>query len=330
MAAEASLLKLIYGTTKIHAMNIAGLDLNLLRVFDAVYRERNATRAARRVGLSQPAVSNALSRLRAQLGDELFRRAPEGLRPTPRADALAAPVRAALAMLEEALDGPEFRPAETRRSFRVASVDYGITVLLPRVAARLARDAPGARVIVEPSAGRTLDLLDEGEVDVGLLIREAPPERFGQEPLLRDGYVVLMRGDHPLADGPLSLAAYASAEHLLMSPTGEARGLIDQRLAKLGLARRVAMVIPLFALAPPILAATDMIHTCPQRIARIFGEAFGLAIKPLPLEGPHGVGAVSMLWRRRLGETPATDWFRGVLREEAAQLTAEAEAAAED
>ncbi|MEL6280521.1 MAG: LysR family transcriptional regulator [Pseudomonadota bacterium] len=301
-------------------MNTAGLDLNLLRVFDAVYRERNATRAARRVGLSQPAVSNALSRLRAQLGDELFHRAPEGLRPTARADALAEPVRAALGLIEDALEGPEFLPALTRRTFRVASVDYAVAVLMPRVAARLAREAPNSRLVVLPSIGRTLDLLDDGEIDVGLLIRSAPPERFEAEPILRDEYVVVMRPTHPLAEAEMTLAAYAEWPHLLMSPTAEVRGVVDERLAKQGLTRRVAMVVTQFPSAPPILEATDMIHTCPRRIADIYAKRFGLAIRPTPFDTHRGAGPVSMIWRRRLGESAATSWFRKILLEEAATV----------
>ncbi len=303
-------------------MNIEGLDLNLLRVFDAVYRERNATRAARRIGLSQPAVSNALSRLRAQIRDPLFHRAPEGLRPTARADALAEPVRCALALLEEALDGPEFRPAETRREFRVAAVDYAAAVLLPRVVRRLADEAPGARLIVRPSIGRTLDLLDEGEVDVGLLIRSAPPERFEAEPLMRDSYVAVMRPDHPLASRPLDIAAFAQARHLLMSPTLETRGSMDAALAKHGATRQVAMVVTHFALAPPQLLASDMIHTCPSRIYDVYGRRFGLVAKPLPFPPLPGVGVVSMLWRGRPGEGAAAGWFRALLRAEAADLGA--------
>lgn len=300
-------------------MNISGLDLNLLRVFDAVHRERNATRAARRVGLSQPAVSNALSRLRSQLGDPLFQRAPEGLRPTARADALAGPVRDALALLEDALDGPGFEPARTRRTFRVAAVDYAVAVLLPRVARRLAAEAPHALLQVRPSIGGTLEMLDEGEVDVGLLIRSAPPERFDAARLMRDRYVVMMRPDHPLAAAPLDVEAYAGARHLLVSPSNEARGIMDTALARLGATRTVAMVVSQFALAPPLLLSSDLILTCPGRIAAIYGRAFGLAIRKAPFP-PDGAGAVSMIWRRRLGEGPAPSWFRGLLAEEAAGL----------
>lgn len=323
MGAASAFLKWICLTPKITLMNISGLDLNLLRVFDAVYRERNATRAARRVGLSQPAVSNALSRLRAQIGDDLFRRAPEGLRPTPRADALAEPVCAALSLLADALEGPEFDPAQTRRVFRVASVDFPIAVLMPRIAARMTQEAPHARLVVQPSVGRTLDLLDEGEIDVGLLIREAPPERFGAEPLFPNDYVVAMRADHPLAERELTLAAYVDWPHLLMSPTGEDRGVVDDLLARHGLSRRVAMVIPQFAVAPPILTATDMIHTVSRRIAELYGAPMGLVWKPFPLSPYRGAGRISMLWRRRLGETAATDWLRTLIREEAHALQSE-------
>ncbi|MEO1291212.1 MAG: LysR family transcriptional regulator [Pseudomonadota bacterium] len=296
-------------------MNISGLDLNLLRVFDAVYRDRNATKAARRIGLSQPAVSNALSRLRTQLNDQLFQRAPEGLRPTPRADALAGPIRAALALLEEAIEGPEFLPAQTRRIFRIAAVDYATTSFLPHVAARVASEAPKARLLIRPSLGSTLDHLDDGTADLGLFIRDAPPERFEVEHLHSVDFVVVRRADHPVPPGALDLEAYLAYPHVLASPQGDMSGSVDTILSRKGLTRRVALVVSEYALAPPFVSGTDMLHTCPAPFAELYARPMGLVVEALPLEERPALGRLSMVWHRRLGATMAGEWLRGLVRE---------------
>lgn len=298
-------------------MNLRRLDLNLLLVFDAVMAERNVTRAAERVGLSQPALSNALTRLRGHLNDELFVRGPDGMRPTPRALELAAPIHEALASLEQALDPARFDPATSTRTFRVATNDYVATVLLPPLAARLGRAAPQVDLRVVPLGGRMYDLLDAQEVDFGCTSVGELPERFEACEIVEDSYVVLMRPDHRLAEGRLTLQAYARATHLLVTPRGDPRGFVDTALAQRGLTRRLGLTVNQFAAAPAIVAATDMIATIPKRAADLFGPPFGLAQKPCPVPPPREMTVVSLVWNRRLARHPAFVWFADQMREAA-------------
>jgi DNA-binding transcriptional LysR family regulator len=290
-------------------MNLRSLDLNLLLVFDAVMAERNVTRAADKVGLSQPALSNALTRLRGHLKDELFIRSPEGMRPTPRALELAAPIHEALASLEQALDPARFDPESSSRMFRIATNDYVATVLMPPLMTHLAEVAPSIDVRIVPLAGRMHELLDAQEVDFGCTSVGELPERFEARELLEDSYVVLMRPDHMLAEGRMTLQAYARATHILVTPRGDPRGFVDTALAQRGLTRRVGLTVNQFAAAPAIVATTDMIATIPKRAADLFGPPFGLVQKPCPVPAPREMTVVSLVWNRRLAKHPAFVWF---------------------
>lgn len=296
-------------------MNLRSLDLNLLLVFDAVMAERNVTRAADRVGLSQPALSNALTRLRGHLKDELFVRSPEGMRPTPRALELAAPIHEALASLEQALDPALFDPERSTRTFRIATNDYVASVLVPPLMARLGRIAPGIDLRIVPLGGRMHELLDSQEVDFGCTSVGELPDRFEAREIVEDSYVVLMRPDHPLSEGRMTLQAFAKASHILVTPRGDPRGFVDTALAQRGLTRRIGLTVNQFAAAPAIVAATDMIATIPKRAADLFGPPFGLAQKPCPVPAPRDMTVVSLVWNRRLARHPAFVWFADQLAE---------------
>lgn len=290
-------------------MNLRSLDLNLLLAFDAVMAERNVTRAAERVGLSQPALSNALTRLRGHLKDDLFIRSPEGMRPTPRALELATPIHEALASLEHALDPVRFDPMESTRTFRMATNDYVAAVLMPAVMKRLARVAPNVDVRLLPIGGRMLEVLDTQEADFGCTSVGELPDRFEAREIVEDSYVVLLRSDHPLAEARMTLQAYAKATHILVTPRGDPRGFVDTALAQRGLTRRLGLTVNQFAAAPAIVAATDMIATIPKRAADLFGPPFGLIQRPCPVPAPRDMTVVSLVWNRRLGKHPAFSWF---------------------
>jgi DNA-binding transcriptional LysR family regulator len=306
-------LKLIVYMSNITSMNLASLDLNLLLVFDAIMQERHVTRAGDRIGLSQPAMSNALNRLRHHLKDELFVRASDGMRPTARALELAAPVRGALQDLEMALDPAEFDPLTAVRQFSIGTNDYAVSILMPAVSARLQTEAPGVSLRLLPSAGRTFEMLDAQEIDFGLSAFDTLPERFGALPLIDDTYVLMMRRGHPLATGDLDLATYAGARHMLMSPRGDAHGFVDNALAESGLTRRIAITINSFSSAPMLLAATDLILTSPRKIADRFAPLYGLATRPAPFTGPREFSTATLIWHQRLASHPAFAWFRGFL-----------------
>ncbi len=196
MGGRGKLLKLIFLNSDIHIMNLAGIDLNLLIVFDAVMGERSATRAGRKIGMSQPAVSNALNRLRHHLRDDLFVRGPEGMRPTARALELELPIRSALAEIEDALDPVAFDPSTAQRTFTIATADYMAITLLPYVASYITAETPGVNVHTIPIEGRLYERLDHQEADYGLMPLGDIPERFGRLRLAHDHFICMMRSDH--------------------------------------------------------------------------------------------------------------------------------------
>ncbi len=302
-------------------MNLRSLDLNLLVVFDAVMEARNTRRAGEKIGLSQPAVSNALSRLRGHLKDDLFVRGVGGLRPTERALELSGPIKQALNELEAAFDATPFSPDSAHRSFAIGTNDYVVTVFLPVLMARLEAQAPGIDLRIRPSAGRSFEMLDAQEIDLAIAAFDPIPERFDSRLLLDEPYVCMMRAGHPLAAGDdLSLDAYTGARHLLVTPRGDETGFIDTQLARLGRTRRIALTINNFSSVPPILSATDLIATLPRAIACTFRDQWDLKPMPLPLERFDGFGHPTMIWHRRLGRHPAHDWLRKVICETAAEV----------
>jgi DNA-binding transcriptional LysR family regulator len=296
-------------------MNLAGFDLNLLLVFDAIMRERHVTRAGARIGMSQPAMSNALNRLRHHLKDELFVRTADGMRPTPRATELAGPVRDALETLEVTLDTAQFNPATAQRSFAIGGNDYAVATLMAVVMQQLEREAPGVTLRLVPSAGRTLEMLDTQEIDFGLSAFGDIPERFGSTALIEDCYVLMMRKGHPLAKGKLSLERYAKARHLLVSPRGDAVGFVDKALATHGLTRQIAITINNFTAAPALLAGSDLIMAGPKRIAETYAPLYGLVTREAPFSGPREFASAVLVWHRRFANHPAHTWFREMLTE---------------
>lgn len=291
-------------------MNLAGIDLNLMLVFDAVMAERHVTKAGTKIGLSQPAVSNALNRLRYHLKDELFIRGPEGMRPTPRAEELAAPIRTALSELETALDPAVFDPATARRTFHIATSDYVVAVLIAPLMKHLSRHAPGIDLRLLPSAGRIPEMLDAQDIDYAISAFGPMPERFEKLRLFETDYVCLMREGHPLSTQPMTVKTYAEADHVLVTPRGDAVGFVDEVLAEKGLSRRVALTINQFAVAPAVVANSDLILTLPSRIADVYAVPFKLILQPCPLPAPPSYGNSTMIWHHKLAQHPAHLWFR--------------------
>ena len=297
-------------------MNLAAVDLNLLVALDALLSERSVTRAARRIGLSQPATSHALGRLRDLLGDPLLVRVGGGMALTPRGEALAEPTRAALDAASRVL-APRgaFDPAAETRPLRLAGADFTQVDILPRLCARLAEEAPGIDVQVHPAPEDLLGLVQRGEVDVAL-----GPVRFSglqpgleEEPLFEERFVCVVRDGHPLTRGRLTLERFAAARHAMIAPRGKAGGVVDDLLAKHGKTRRVAARVAHFLVAPHVVAATDLVLTLPERVARLYEEQLPLRTLKLPFEVPGFT--VSMIWHERSKSDPALRWARGLLRE---------------
>jgi LysR family transcriptional regulator, mexEF-oprN operon transcriptional activator len=309
----------------INEIDLRRVDLNLLLVFTALMRARSVRAAAGRLFLGPSAVSMALGRLRRHFGDPLFVRAPSGMEPTAFALALHERVAPALAEIGDAvLNRPAFDPAIASRAFRFASPDDLEIVLLPRLLARLEREAPRIDLIV-----RAADLhaapgqLDAGEADLALTA--TPPRLEGRhrhEVLYSDGFAVLCdAGRLGLAD-PLSPAAYAGLPHALLSPAGAQRGLVDETLAAAGLRRRVVASVPRFSTLPFLLKGARLVANMPAVSAAHYARAFGLACLALPLPSP--TFDVALVWHARSDRDPAQIWFRGIVREEVIRIRDEA------
>jgi DNA-binding transcriptional LysR family regulator len=295
-------------------MNVKDVDLNLLRVFDAVARERQVTAAAARLGLTQPAVSNALGRLRGLFGDALFVRTPAGMDATPFARELAEPVRQALALLESALaHGAGFDPASSTRAFRFYMSDLGQIEFLPPLVERVRRVAPGVHleaVALDPDA--IGGALAAGAIDlaIGFLPGLGAPLR--RRPLFRDPYVCLMRADHPAIGTRLTRRQFLAASHALVSYRGGHR-VIEQALERAGIARRIALRVPHFTVVPMVLERTDLILTLPSRVARVF-ERRG-KFKALPPPVPIPPAEVAVHWHERFEGDPGNRWLRELMIE---------------
>jgi DNA-binding transcriptional LysR family regulator len=295
-------------------MNVTGLDLNLLRVFDAVLRDRSVTAAARHLGLTQPAVSNALARLRAQFDDVLFVRTSAGMDATPFARDLAEPVRQALALLESALaHGPGFDPAVSTRAFRFYMSDLGQIEFLPPLVERAQRVAPKVRLeAVSMEVEDIGDALAAGALDlaVGFLPGLGPPVR--RQPLFRDPYVCLMREDHPVARSRLTKKAFLESSHALVSYKGGHR-VIEEALERAGLTRSIALRVPHFTVVPMVLERTDLILTLPSKVARVYERQGGFKFLPPPVPIPPA--DVAAHWHERFERDPGNRWLREVIME---------------
>ena len=299
-----------------HGTNLDGVDLNLLRVLDALLTTRHVTRAAERLGLSQPAASHALARLRALLDDPLFVRTPTGLTPTPRAAQLADPLRAALAALEAAvLGGAAFDPATARRTFTVATTDYGSFVMVPPLLERLRRDAPGVDLWVRNTQPDAFEQLALGDADlaVGPLSPAAARASIHARLLYEERFVCMVRKGHPAVRRGLDLATLAALSHVLVAPRGAPGGVVDEVLAKHGLARRVALAVPHFLMAPHVVAGSDLVVTIGARVAAAFVELLPLQVfePPVPVPGFK----VSLAWHARTHHDPAHQWLRAAIVE---------------
>ncbi len=289
------------------------LDLNLLRVFDAVARERHVTRAAEKLNLSQPAVSNALARLRTALNDELFLRRPGGVEPTALALSLAAPVAEVLDRLRVTLTAhAPFDPATTDRVFAIAFSEYAESVLGPPLLEVVAKEAPRALVAIG-HADRTnaLEKLESGEAELAVAVLPEPPALYTRVRLLPEVFLTLMRAGHPLAEGPLTLERFTSFPHLLHSPNGSRDGALDEPLREAGFPRRLGAVVAHLGAVPDILRRTDMVMTLSSRLAQKMAEAHGLVLRPCPVEIRHT--RLSLVFHRRFEADAGHAWLRRTL-----------------
>jgi DNA-binding transcriptional LysR family regulator len=307
-------------------LNLAGVDLKLLVAFEAIMAERSVSAAAARMGMSQPAMSNALGRLRLMLKDQLFTRTAEGMRPTARAIELAVPIAEALKKIQEALEPRRFNPSDGSWLFKLALSDQAAIVVLPRLLRRFGTAAPGIDLSVEPKSNdRIQGQLDAGEIDVAVGLMPNLAKRFAQAVLFEDPYVCMMRRDHPLAARPLTRTRFIAAAHLAIRPSPEGSSRIDQLLGALGIRRNVVLTANQYLAVPEILRETDLIACLFSSVARHFSTA-DFHLCPLPFAAdPIRVAAA---WSRARTQNGANAWLRQRLHEACADLRRPAELAA--
>ena len=314
-------------------VNFRMLDLNLLRVFDEVMAERNLTRAARNLSITQPAVSNALRRLREVLGDELVRRSGAGVEPTPRALALWPTVRDALRQLQHTLAPGEFDAGTADTTFLLAMADATAAELIPGLVQIAEKEAPAISMRVLPLTTRDpRRMLEQEEVDMAVgyfpaVIASLAARgqsgvgvAFETQRLYLGQYVCVMRRDHPLAKSPLTLDDYCAARHLLVSFSGRPYGFIDQTLGALGRERRIVVTVNQFFTAGRVVANSDLLTVLPRHFVTVTGIDDQLVLRDLPFDQPpvH----VDAIWHRRAQHGHAHEWLRTALLRSAASAFA--------
>jgi len=308
---------------ELHAttMNLRGIDLNLLTVFDSILAEGNLTRASEKLGMSQPAMSNALSRLRGALDDPLFVRTAQGMTPTPRARLLAGPVRQALDLIQEGLRARSraavFDAASSTRTYVISVQDYGETVIMPRFMDWLMRIAPGVRIRIQPEPGsRASAKLNEGSLAFATRYIAPVDSELNVRKLLNENLVSMVRDDHPTIGDSLTLAQFVSLPHVVFGRLGR-KGLrsavIDSSLRRLGLKRQIALQVPGFQSMPVIVQNTNFICTMPRRMALIYAHHYRLKTLKPPLDLPPL--PVYLVWGKSMDLDPEHEWLRSSFQE---------------
>lgn len=311
-------------------MNFLTLDLNLLRVFDAVMAERSLTRAADRLAITQPAVSNALKRFRESVGEDLLTREAYGVRPTAYAERLWPQVREALATLRTAFGQKAFDPQTDSANFRIASADATAATLLPSVVGEIERSHAQVNLRVLPLTTRDpRALLERDEVDVAVgyfpeavaaLVAQGTDATLRHRRLHQSEYVCVMRRGHPLADQPLTLDAFCQAHHLLVSFSGRPHGFVDQALIALNRSRRIVLTVNQFFTAGRVVSQSDLLTVLPASFVAATGYESALVERPLPLRLARI--HVEVLWHRRHDDDRAHQWLLARLGDAAQELAA--------
>jgi DNA-binding transcriptional LysR family regulator len=295
-------------------MDLKDIDLNLLVIFQQLLQERRVSAVANNLGLSQPTVSNALNRLRQQLGDELFLRTSRGMEPTAFAMQLAEPISYALSAIHETLNQrTRFEPANSERKFIVGMNDIGEIYFLPTLMKILADIAPGISLSTIRTTGANLaEAMEAGRIDLAIGWLPHLKSGFFQRRLFVQEHVCLFRHGHPLhKSSPLTQEEFEAAEHVVVSSVGTGHASVDAHIEKLGIRRRAVLTVPHFVAVGHILASTDMIATVPERFARHCVAPFNLHYVDLPLKLPD-IG-INLFWHARFHKEAGNQWLRGLV-----------------
>ena len=294
-------------------MELSDIDLNQLVLFQQLMVERRVSKVAENLGLTQPAVSNTLAKLRRQFGDDLFVRTPTGMMPTPFAEQLAEPIGYALGMIHSGLNQhSHFDPAKVRRAVTIGMTDIGEIVFLPALVERLRQQAPGLSLSTVRTTTTSLrDDMEAGKVDLAIGPLPQLKAGFFQRRLFRQRYVCLFRKGHALERKRLTLAEFKAAEHLVIVSAGTGHGKVDELIRRAGVERSVRLTVPHFVSVGHLLRRTDMVATVTERLAESLAEPFDLAYLPHPVDLPEV--AINVFWHAKVHRSPAHQWLRGVL-----------------
>jgi DNA-binding transcriptional LysR family regulator len=287
---------------------LAGIDANLLVALEALLVTESVAGAARRMGISESAMSHALARARELFDDPLLIRTGRRMSMTERARAIAPALREATSLLATAASRPEaFDPAKEQRSVRIAATDFGHSIVGPALYEVVSRRAPGVDLVFLPFAPSSLGALATGEVDLAIS-RLVSWRGYKAQLLVEEPFICVVRAGHPIARGPITVARFAALGHVLVSPGGRVRGAVDKALSKRGLARRVAYVSPTFLTAAQLVAATDLVMTCSERSAQAVASSMGLHLFRPPVRLPPF--PQGMIWHKRQEHDRLYGWIR--------------------
>ncbi len=294
-------------------MNLKEFDLNLLRVFDLMLKEKKVSGVADALGVTQPAISRSLKRLRGLLGDELFYRTSTGMEPTAYARHLAEPVAFALATLDNAISsGLTFDPATSTREFTLRMSDIGEIYLLPRLMRFLAKEAPGVSIsVVRGNHDSLKNDMEAGRIDLAVGLIDGLEGGFFRRQVYKQGYVCVFRPEHPLAGRPMTLDDFSAAGHAVVSAVGTGHAQVDELIEKQGIRRTVKLRIPNYASLEHLLAATDLIATVPAALIHPDIHPLALAYSRHPVPLPRL--SIDQYWHARFHRDPANQWLRNAV-----------------
>lgn len=303
-------------------VHLASIDLNLLVVLDELLRSESTVRAAERLGRSQSAVSQALSRLREIFGDPLFVRSGAGIRKTTFAEEVEAPLRAALGAFEQLLsEGASIEPARLSRTFTISAADFAEIVVLPRLMRRLRESAPGVTIVMRFSGIDVDRAVQAGELDMALGTSFQPLSGLMIQRLFSDHFVCVVRRDDTRFGDRISTDAYVAADHVLVAPRGRPGSFVDDILEQRGLRRRIALRTPHFTAAIFTVAQGDLIVTLPSTFVRATADVLPIRVLELPFEVPPF--SFACLYSAARQRDPAHAWLRGQIADVCREIRGE-------
>jgi DNA-binding transcriptional LysR family regulator len=294
-------------------MELKDIDLNLLVIFNQLLIERNVSKVAENLGLGQPAVSNALARLRKLFGDELFIRTSSGMQPTPFADQLAESIGYALGMIHGAINVKNsFEPVTSKRRFSIGMTDIGEIHILPGLMEKIPDLAPSVSIsTVRNTAINLKDAMEAGHIDLAIGLLPQLKAGFFQQRLFTQHYVCMFRDGHPLDKKKVLASDFYEADHVAIVSTGTGHGMVDEILDKNLAQRKVKLTVPHFVAVSRILQSTNLIATVPERLAEHMAKPFGLKYISHPVKLPQI--AINLFWHAKYHKDPANQWLRGLL-----------------